>query len=140
MLRLKDNTLKMCFKNSCEWIIIWHSSCDIYYLLLTFMRNTCVFLWEQWVPQGLEISSAMPCIQHQILLNHIYMRIHHHFHFWTLNHQGARIELLAAIPLEYGYNFTTKRSEFPIEIGPLSILVICPLKVENSKIPNKKRR
>lgn len=139
MLRLKDNTLKMCFKklvwvNNHLTFIMW------YYRLLTFMRNTCVFLWEQWVPQGLEISSAMPCIQHQILLNHIYMRIHHHFHFWTLNHQGARIELLAAIPLEYGYNFTTKRSEFPIEIGPLSILVICPLKVENSKIPNKKRR
>lgn len=59
--------------------------------------------WGQWVPQGLE-SSAMSCIQHQILRNHIW-EFTIILTFEPLTHQGASIiymKLLALGPREYG--------------------------------------
>lgn len=71
-----------------------------------------------WVPQGLE-SSAVSCIQHQILKKP-YLRTHHHSHFWTLNPQGAWTELFAALH-KHMVKFYRQKIKFSIRVLSLSL-------------------
>lgn len=92
--------------------------CYFYFIIcLLFFFNKSSVQWGQWMPQGLIKLSAMSCIQHQNLKNHIW-ETQNHSCFWK---PFIPQNLFVDTPRAYSLFYNQIKSHFSIAMATKSI-------------------